>query len=460
MFHPPLDAPALRSIRDLQVGLAKRGRAMAHGAGAGEAGDGAVEGAGAALLAGAISLHDVHVTLMSAAEIKASGVSRAAFATALERHPELCAQAPSAQTDAIPRLGISGGNKTAFLAMRDQEAWRRFGEAVMRAAAQCERVTPQPWERTRDFHVSWWNSARTNAGSRACLAPPGPAAADVHDSIGGLTRAMDPRGKTFKAFFQVTVTLQEALLQGSEWAGPGEETAHAGEEASAEGDAEAGAGAEAAAEEAALIAAGNHCELSAVDNAPYAPRDMTLTQEELRRGITCRRPAADVECCFKFPRTYHIHDTGNMEKDDLLVPRADAAAWFLGRAITVEEKIDGANIGISLHPEADASGYNDNRPAFRFQKRSHYVTEASEEQFRGLESWAEQHKAALRRLLLIPFSGGSKARAGQRIVFGDWLAGVCVCVCVFVFMCVCVYVYVCVCVCVCVCVDAGAPIAM
>ena len=231
VFYPPLDAPAVTSIRDLHLAISKCGSRMPPGAGA-EVNDGAAEEAGA-LLAGAIPLRDVHVTLMSAAEIKASGVPRAAIASFLEAHPELCAQAPTAQTDAIPRLGISGAKKTAFLAMRDQEAWRRFREAILtRAAAHhdCGDVAPRACELNRDFHVSWWNSARKDAASRECQLV---IAADAHDSIGALTRTMDPRGKTFKSFFGVAVTLQEKL-QASAWAGPEEEPVDAEEEMSAD----------------------------------------------------------------------------------------------------------------------------------------------------------------------------------------------------------------------------------
>ena len=108
---------------------------------------------------------------------------------------------------------------------------------------------------------------------------------------------------------------------------------------------------------------------------------------------------------------------------DLLVPADDRALLLEGK-ITLEEKIDGANVGISLDPE---SRQGDEHPVFRFQRRSHYVTTSSEDQFRGLDVWVQKYAVALRRLLLIPFSGGKRAKAGKRILFGEWLAGVCVC---------------------------------
>lgn len=106
-----------------------------------------------------------------------------------------------------------------------------------------------------------------------------------------------------------------------------------------------------------------------------------------------------------------------IQADDLLLDPAERSL-FLGNPITVEEKVDGANIGISLDPVEEAS---DGKPAFRFQKRSHFVTVASELQFRGLDTWSDQHREVLLCLLQISLGAG-KAKAGQRIVFGEWLA--------------------------------------
>ena len=56
----------------------------------------------------------------------------------------------------------------------------------------------------------------------------------------------------------------------------------------------------------------------------------------------------------KFPRTEHIFDAGGsaIARDDLLIDPKDAHARFLsGQALTVEEKVDGANLGISLAPD-------------------------------------------------------------------------------------------------------------
>ena len=53
----------------------------------------------------------------------------------------------------------------------------------------------------------------------------------------------------------------------------------------------------------------------------------------------------------KFPRTPHVFDAGgtSVDRSDLLLDSKEAHAIFMsGRTMSIEEKIDGANIGISL----------------------------------------------------------------------------------------------------------------
>ena len=71
----------------------------------------------------------------------------------------------------------------------------------------------------------------------------------------------------------------------------------------------------------------------------------------------------------KFPRTRHMLDLGGVSRDDLLMDAREVDA-FLAAArdaggLIGEEKIDGANLGISMDPTT----YQ-----LRFQNRSHLVT--------------------------------------------------------------------------------------
>jgi atypical dual specificity phosphatase len=108
---------------------------------------------------------------------------------------------------------------------------------------------------------------------------------------------------------------------------------------------------------------------------------------------------ADHEDFFKFPRTHHLFAMVNsMSRDDLLHERPKN---FYGVPVTVEEKIDGANIGISL----DA-----NTGRLVAQNRSHWVTSASATQFKQLDQWMDEHRDELVALL-----------GNQYILFGEWM---------------------------------------
>lgn len=107
----------------------------------------------------------------------------------------------------------------------------------------------------------------------------------------------------------------------------------------------------------------------------------------------------------KFPRTRHLLNLGAATRDDLILSFADAASFLsldAGITITIEEKVDGANMGISI---------DEDTLVFRVQNRSHYVNSKSHEQFRKLDSWLQRHSNDLRAVI----------EPGRTIVFGEWL---------------------------------------
>lgn len=71
---------------------------------------------------------------------------------------------------------------------------------------------------------------------------------------------------------------------------------------------------------------------------------------------------------FKFPRTRHLVNTGgsSVTRDDLVMDAGELASFVgpNGRVLTIEEKLDGANLGISL----------DTNYQVLCQNRSHYVS--------------------------------------------------------------------------------------
>ena len=100
----------------------------------------------------------------------------------------------------------------------------------------------------------------------------------------------------------------------------------------------------------------------------------------------------------KYPRTPHLEGSRHQADDDLADITWSALA---GRPLVVEEKVDGANAGVSFSPDGD----------LWLQSRGHFLTGgARERHFALFKTWATTHAAALYQVL------------GTRyIAYGEWL---------------------------------------
>lgn len=112
---------------------------------------------------------------------------------------------------------------------------------------------------------------------------------------------------------------------------------------------------------------------------------------------------------FKFPRTPHLFDLGAATSDDIVsdvLPFAGADTEELDVIFT--EKVDGANMGISL----------DAGRSFVVQNRSHYVTSDYHAQFSKLTSWLDTPhiSQALHAIL-----GADPYFPERYILFGEWM---------------------------------------
>ncbi|KAF4043103.1 RNA ligase [Phytophthora infestans] len=110
----------------------------------------------------------------------------------------------------------------------------------------------------------------------------------------------------------------------------------------------------------------------------------------------------------KFPRTPHLLDLGATTSDDLVSDFSNIALVVdSDTAIVITEKVDGANMGISLSPEG----------ALIVQNRSHVINSESHRQFRDVDSFLKSRRAVLHEILyrdaLFP---------GRFILYGEWLA--------------------------------------
>ena len=115
----------------------------------------------------------------------------------------------------------------------------------------------------------------------------------------------------------------------------------------------------------------------------------------------------------KFPRTQHLFDAGGggVSRDDLVMDAQTAALFYTpeqqGRVpvntiVEVEEKVDGANLGISIGEDGK----------LRAQNRSHYVDSSTHKQFSALDQWLESHRGELYDLL----------STNNDVLYGEWLA--------------------------------------
>lgn len=104
---------------------------------------------------------------------------------------------------------------------------------------------------------------------------------------------------------------------------------------------------------------------------------------------------------FRFPHTPHLVWLGSAPpRDDKVLPPAEANALLL-RDVTVEEKLDGANLGISVDSDCQ----------LRFQNRGEYLVPPFTGQFARLNGWAGRHSIDL------------VANLGPGLIlFGEWCA--------------------------------------
>jgi ATP-dependent RNA circularization protein (DNA/RNA ligase family) len=104
---------------------------------------------------------------------------------------------------------------------------------------------------------------------------------------------------------------------------------------------------------------------------------------------------------FRFPRTPHLAWLGDaLPRDDKLLSASEARD-LLAEDVAVEEKLDGANLGISVGTDGN----------LRAQNRGQYVTPTGLGQFKNLTRWMDLHERTL-----------VDALGANLILFGEWCA--------------------------------------
>lgn len=104
---------------------------------------------------------------------------------------------------------------------------------------------------------------------------------------------------------------------------------------------------------------------------------------------------------FRFPHTPHIAWLGDGTPRDDKVLSASDANLLLRYPMVLEEKVDGANLGLSIGPDG----------LLRAQNRGQYLHAPFTGQFSRLNTWLACHQSALRDAL-----------GSDLILFGEWSA--------------------------------------
>lgn len=104
---------------------------------------------------------------------------------------------------------------------------------------------------------------------------------------------------------------------------------------------------------------------------------------------------------FRYPQTPHLAWLGSSPPRDDKVLDGHEVVQLLEHEIIVEEKLDGANVGISV----DSSG------TLKFQNRGQFLEPPYTGQFTRLNGWAAEHGRDL-----------AAALVSGLILFGEWLA--------------------------------------
>jgi atypical dual specificity phosphatase len=109
----------------------------------------------------------------------------------------------------------------------------------------------------------------------------------------------------------------------------------------------------------------------------------------------------------KFPRTPHLLELGSKGEDDFAIDIFNHSSGKLEGRLTIEEKIDGANMGISL-------GWD---MGLVVQNRSHWIQSDSHAQFKSLDIWLDKFRTTLTNLLF-----RDEYFPERYILYGEWMA--------------------------------------
>ena len=158
-------------------------------------------------------------------------------------------------------------------------------------------------------------------------------------------------------------------------------------------------------------------EQKGTDNKKINQREKRETLQVERALVACcQRKGIDAPLppLTKFSRTAHLFNAGGtaVTSDDLVMSRDDVIYNEIADGTTtlyVEEKVDGANFGLSLTADGKVFAQN----------RSHYVSSGDHAQFSPLTAWIEEHRSAL--INILNNGQGNRTASQGLILYGEWV---------------------------------------
>jgi atypical dual specificity phosphatase len=137
-----------------------------------------------------------------------------------------------------------------------------------------------------------------------------------------------------------------------------------------------------------IIFNSENCVASTLKEWHINPSTLESSIDSIRHGI------------IKFPKIPHLFNLGGATRDDKICTPSDISK-FIGQKVIIEEKIDGANVGISI----------DDNGCILVQNRSHFITSNYHAQFAPLDKWIAKHMSDLWEILT----------PNRHILFGEWV---------------------------------------
>lgn len=126
--------------------------------------------------------------------------------------------------------------------------------------------------------------------------------------------------------------------------------------------------------------------------------DLTALLREF--GIQYQSPHSTLTGLKKFVRIKHLMNLGATGRDDLMWSGKELDD-FMKQTLVIEEKIDGANLGIFIDEDGKII----------VQNRSHYISPSYHEQFASIDKWKYQHMDDILQVL------GNN----PWIIYGEWV---------------------------------------